>query len=45
MKQGEDGGKPKVALFEADGGAWKLDAIIGIRDYFAAKAVTIPVLA
>lgn len=26
---------PTVALFEADGGAWRLDAIDSIRDYFS----------
>jgi hypothetical protein len=29
MKEG-----PSAALFEADGGAWKLDAIDGIKEYF-----------
>lgn len=34
MKKG-DGGVPKIALHEADGGAWKNDAIENIRDFLA----------
>lgn len=45
MKQGGPGEKPKAALFEADGGAWKLDAILAIRDYLISKSISLPVLA
>ena len=36
--------KPQVAIFEADGGAWKLDAIKSIANFLNTK-VTLPVLA
>jgi hypothetical protein len=45
MKQGREGGLPTVALFEADGGKWKLDAIQFIRDYLAGKIETVPIIA
>ncbi|HEX7330366.1 MAG TPA: hypothetical protein VF290_02635 [Pyrinomonadaceae bacterium] len=45
MKQGREGGLPTVALFEADGGKWKLDAIAFIRDYLREKIETVPIIA
>jgi hypothetical protein len=33
LRSGKDGEKPACALFEADGGSWKLEAILGISDY------------
>ncbi len=45
MKQGREGGLPTVALFEADGGKWKLDAIQFIRDYLAGQVGEIPIIA
>jgi hypothetical protein len=35
LLQGKEGEMPKCALFEADGGYWKLDAIYRIRDHLA----------
>jgi hypothetical protein len=37
VRRGGDGEKPKCALFEADGGRWKLTAIESIRGYLEAK--------
>lgn len=37
MKSSGDGEKPKIALFEADGGAWKLEAINSIREWLSGK--------
>lgn len=42
------GGKdelPRCALFEADGGRWKLDAAIEVRDWLKNKITDIPVVA
>lgn len=36
IKKGSDG-LPKVGLFEADGGAWKMDAIHNVRDWLKAE--------
>lgn len=36
---------PKLALFEADGGKWKIDASLAVRDWFAGKVGDIPVVA
>lgn len=33
VKQGRDGEMPRCALFEADGGAWKLEAVKRIKEY------------
>ena len=44
-KRADDGGLPKVALFEADGGKWKLEAIDNIRQYLTSKIADIPILA
>jgi hypothetical protein len=41
-KQGE---KPLCALFEADGGKWKLDAIQAIRAYLEAQQLGVPIIA
>lgn len=45
MKQGREGGLPSVALFEADGGKWKLDAIASIRDFLAENIENVPIIA
>jgi hypothetical protein len=34
-----------VALFEADGGKWKLDAIQFVREYLAAKIEGVTIIA
>jgi hypothetical protein len=39
------GGMPDVALFEADGGRWKHEAILGIREYLTGKIEGITVIA
>lgn len=45
-KQGEDGeGKPRCALFEADGGAWRRTAVETIGRHLRAALATIPVFA
>ncbi len=36
--------KPAIAFFEADGGAWEIDAIHGIRDWLKER-VDIPIIA
>ena len=45
MKQGHGGGLPTAALFEADGGKWKLDAIQFIREYLSSKIEAVPIIA
>jgi len=37
LQSGKEGELPKCALFEADGGAWKLEAMIAIRSYLTGK--------
>ncbi len=41
----KEGELPQVALFEADGGFWKIDAIRGIRDYLATKVPEATIIA
>lgn len=45
MKQGREGGLPTAALFEADGGKWKLDAIQFIREYLSGQIEAVPIIA
>lgn len=45
VRKSDEGGLPKVALFEADGGKWKLDAIDNINTYLQDLVVGIPILA
>jgi hypothetical protein len=45
VKKSEEGGLPRVALFEADGGKWKLDAMGNISTFLADAIVGIPILA
>lgn len=40
----EGGGQPMVALFEADGGAWKAEAIGLVVGYLKAQLEEIPVI-
>lgn len=40
-----DGGVPECALFEADGGKWKLDAVLVIKAWLDAQSIGIPVIA
>lgn len=40
-----DGGVPECALFEADGGEWKLDAVLTIKTWLDAQNLNIPVIA
>lgn len=39
MKSDPNGGMPRCCLFEADGGAWRLEAIHRIRDWLASQMV------
>lgn len=41
----KEGMVPECALFEADGGAWKLDAVLTIKAWLEAKNLNIPVIA
>jgi hypothetical protein len=43
--KGETGAAPGVALFEADGGVWKNEAMIGIKNYLENLIAKIPILA
>lgn len=43
--QSKDGGIPACALFEADGGKWKLDAVLTIKRWLDAQNLNIPVIA
>lgn len=40
--QAKQGQMPEIALFEADGGKWKLDAIEAIKDYLDEKLIAGP---
>ena len=45
VKQSREGMMPEIALFEADGGLWKLTAIQNIKDYLkAVLEVEVPVI-
>jgi hypothetical protein len=39
------GGVPECALFEADGGKWKLDEVVTIETWLDAQNLNIPVIA
>lgn len=41
----KDGAVPECALFEADGGKWKLDAVLAIKTWLDAKHLGMPVMA
>lgn len=41
IKAGRDGEQPACMLVEADGGAWKNQAITSIKEFFAGKGVTV----
>lgn len=43
--KGEPGTVPQCALFEADGGHWKLDAVLAIKQWLEAKGLGLPVVA
>lgn len=45
VKQEQPGAIPSCALFEADGGKWKLDAMLAIKSWLEGKNVGIPVAA
>jgi hypothetical protein len=45
LRGGDDEELPEIALFETDGGAWKLDAIENIRAYLAEKVTDVPIIA
>lgn len=45
VQSGRGGGLPDVALFEADGGLWKREAILAIREYLTKNIDGIPVIA
>lgn len=40
-----NGEVPQCALFEADGGKWKLDAVLGIKAWLEAKGLGVPIVA
>jgi len=40
-----DGAVPECALFEADGGKWKLDAVLAIKAWLDARHLDMPVMA
>lgn len=41
----EPGEVPKCALFEADGGAWKLDAVLSIKNWLSQNTIGLPIVA
>jgi len=45
LRRGREGELPTCALFEADGGRWKLEAIERIRDYLKEQLSEIAVIA
>lgn len=40
-----NGEVPQCALFEADGGKWKLDAVLGVKAWLEAKDLGVPIVA
>lgn len=40
-----NGEVPQCALFEADGGKWKLDAVLGTKAWLEAKGLGVPIVA
>ena len=45
LRGGESAEVPSCALFEADGGKWKLDAVLAIKAWLEAKNLGLPVVA
>lgn len=45
VQPGKNGALPEVALFEADGGRWKHEAIINIREYLRAALPEVVIIA
>lgn len=45
VQPAHEGSKPQCALFEADGGQWKIDAIDAIRKYLEAHNLGVPIIA
>ena len=45
MRSAPEGGTPTCLLTEADGGKWRLDAILQIREWLAKEARDIPIIA
>lgn len=45
VRGGESADVPSCALFEADGGKWKLDAVLAIKTWLEAQQLGIPVVA
>ena len=43
--QSHEGAVPACGLFEADGGTWKLDAVLAIKAWLAAKTLGMPIVA
>lgn len=43
--KGEPGMVPACALFEADGGKWKLDAVLAIKSWLDSKNLGLPIVA
>lgn len=44
-RKAPNGDRPLCALFEAEGGQWKLDAVLRIREYLVAKLPDVKVIA
>jgi hypothetical protein len=45
MRQGKEGSLPTCALFEADGGKWKLDAVESVKAFLAERLSGTPIIA
>ena len=45
MRSGPEGGTPTCYLTEADGGKWKIEAILRIREWLTKKLPDIPIIA
>lgn len=45
VRQAQEGQPPQCALFEADGGRWKLDAMLAIKEWLKAKVTDIAIVA
>ena len=45
ISTGTEGSSPMLALFDASGGAWKLEAALNIKEWLLKKDITFPVVA
>jgi hypothetical protein len=44
LKGGEEGEPPRVGLFEADGGAWKVEIVKRVKDWLAERLTDTPII-